>query len=119
MISGKNKLEKQLLFMKNGNYFITYTTYDIIDQFGKIQSKKISREINHKKLIKHCEIGLSTVMISRKIIKKIYFPNLITQEDFALWLSLLRKNYRIKGINYVLSSWRKLDNSLLQIYFKN
>ena len=83
----KNKLEKQLLFMKNGNYFITYTAYDIIDQFGKkIQSKKISREINHKKLIKHCEIGLSTVMISRKIIKKIYFPNLITQEDFALWL---------------------------------
>ena len=31
----KNKLEKQLLFMKNGNYFITYTAYDIIDQFGK------------------------------------------------------------------------------------
>ena len=21
--------------MKNGNYFITYTAYDIIDQFGK------------------------------------------------------------------------------------
>ena len=57
-------------------------------------------------------------MISRKIIKKIYFPNLITQEDFALWLSLLRKNYRIKGINYVLSSWRKLDNSLSSNIFQ-
>ena len=57
-------------------------------------------------------------MISRKIIKKIYFLNLITQEDFALWLSLLRKNYRIKGINYVLSSWRKLDNSLSSNIFQ-
>ena len=43
---------------------------------------------------------------------KIKFPNLNTQEDFALWLSLLRSGIKLNTIRKNLSSWRKTQNSL-------
>ena len=44
--------------------------------------------------------------------KKNSFSNLKTQEDFSLWLKLLRQGYIFKSLNYRLSKWRKLNNSL-------
>ena len=35
-----------------------------------------------------------------------------TQEDFALWLNLLRKGYRLRHLKNILSYWRKTKNSL-------
>ena len=35
-----------------------------------------------------------------------------TQEDFGLWLKLIRKGYKFIPINKFFSSWRKTDNSL-------
>ena len=66
----------------------------------------------YEKLQKKNIIGLSTVMFSRKIIKDINFPNLKTQEDFALWLCLLKKGHKLSHINDLLSSWRKSNDSL-------
>ena len=40
------------------------------------------------------------------------FYSLNTQEDFALWLKLLRQGVKLNTINKVLSSWRKTQNSL-------
>ena len=57
-------------------------------------------------------IGLSTVMINRNIIKDINFPILKTQEDFALWLNLIKKGHILSHINDALSSWRKTNDSL-------
>ena len=63
-------------------------------------------------LMKNCDIGLSTVMISNNIKKDIKFADLKTQEDFALWLKLLKKGYKFKRCNQVLSNWRVTENSL-------
>ncbi len=40
------------------------------------------------------------------------FPILKTQEDFALWLKLLRQGVKLNSIQKNLSSWRKTQNSL-------
>ena len=45
-------------------------------------------------------------MIQKKLFKQLRFPNLKTQEDFALWLKLLRKGYKFFPIKKVLSYWR-------------
>ena len=66
----------------------------------------------YEKLQKKNIIGLSTVMINRNIIKDLNFPNLKTQEDFALWLSLIKKGHKLSHINDSLSSWRKSNDSL-------
>ena len=51
-------------------------------------------------------------MVKSDIIKKFKFPEIKTQEDFGLWLKLLRNNYKFLGINTVYSSWGKDSVSL-------
>ena len=51
-------------------------------------------------------------MVQKKLFKQLKFPNLKTQEDFALWLKLLRKGYKFFRIQKVLSCWRFTENSL-------
>ena len=68
--------------------------------------------MSYSELLKSCDIGLSTVIIKTKILKKNLFNNLKTKEDYALWLKLLRSGVKISGINDNLSSWRKSSFSL-------
>ena len=110
----RNKLKIQYQIMKNKGYKITHTSYKIIDHKGKVIGNRIAREFNNqKKLLKSCDIGLSTVMLKKKIlIKNIRFAEFKTKEDFILWLKILKKGIIIKSINSELTNWRKLENSL-------
>ena len=40
------------------------------------------------------------------------FSNYKTKEDFIFWLKLLKKKYKIFGIDQNLAVWRKTKNSL-------
>ena len=107
------KLSIQLKLMNYSKADISYTAYNIIDKKDKILgTRNVSKEINYKKLSKYCEIGLSTVIIKKKFLKKNQFPQIKTQEDFALWLILIKKGIKFLPIKKVLSSWRMTDNSL-------
>ena len=110
----KDKIMNQINFMKNNNILACHTSYEIINLKNEIIGKRIARNFyNLNDLLKSCDIGLSTVMLSRKIfINKFKFPNLRTKEDFVFWLSLLRENVSIIGLDVKLTSWRKLNNSL-------
>jgi teichuronic acid biosynthesis glycosyltransferase TuaG len=115
----KNKLKIQTKFMNLHKPDICYTPYGIIDSNEKLISKrKVSKNITYNTLIKSCEIGLSTVMISKRIKKEIKFVSLKTQEDFALWLKLLKKGYKFERCNHVLSYWRITKNSLSSNYIQ-
>ena len=60
------------------------TSFDVINDENQIlRSRKVSKQIKYKELIKSNFIGLSTVVFNKKIHSKIKFPNLNTQEDFA------------------------------------
>ena len=99
--------------MLKGRHVFSYSSYNVIGSNGKfLATRHVSKDINYLKLIKSCEIGLSTVMIQKKLFKQLRFPNLKTQEDFALWLKLLRKGYKFFPIKKVLSYWRVTENSL-------
>ena len=110
----KYKLENQISFMKKKNLKFCHTSYEIIDQNGKILGERISRNFSKvDDLIKSCDIGLSTVILKKEIIDyQTKFPNLKTKEDFVLWLKVLQKNILISSLNETLTSWRKIDNSL-------
>ncbi len=108
------KIEKQLEIMKLNKFDITHTSYEIIGKNGQIIGHRNARDFkNLSSLLKSCDIGLSTVIIKKSILKKNdVFPNIKTKEDFVFWLNLLNKNKHIYGINKKLSKWRRLDNSL-------
>jgi len=110
----KNKLKNQLRYMKKKNYLVSHTSYDIINKHNKIINKRIARNFYKiDDLIKSCDIGLSTVVLDKKILNKdIFFPNLKTKEDFVFWLKILKNQYKIGSVKMSLSIWRKLDNSL-------
>ena len=109
----KTKLIKQLKFMKKKSSNFSFTSYNVINEQNKfIKKRVVTMDPTYEKLQKKNIIGLSTVMFSRKIIKDINFPNLKTQEDFALWLCLLKKGHKLSHINDLLSSWRKSNDSL-------
>ena len=67
---------------------------------------------NYKKLIKSCDIGLSTVIIKKSLIKNLRFPNLKTKEDYVLWLEIAKNGKIIHALNTKLTQWRKSKNSL-------
>ena len=110
----KDKLKKQLKFMSQNSCSLSFTSYNVIDDRDKvIKEMKVSKDATYDNLYWSNFIGLSTVMINKKYIpSKIHFPNLKTQEDFALWLSLLRKGFKLRHFSKNLSSWRKTKNSL-------
>ena len=94
-------------------YLFTHTSYLIVDEnekkLGKLEAKK---SLNYNDLLKSCDIGLSTVIFHRKLLKISDFPVIKTKEDYALWLSFARNNINITGINKYYSSWRKNKDSL-------
>jgi len=110
----KDKLKKQLRIMKRKNLSITHTSYEIIEKNNKIIGHRVARTFNNvDSLMRSCDIGLSTVVIKKSILKKSdCFSSMKTKEDFVFWLKLLSKNFKIYGIQIYLTKWRKLNNSL-------
>ena len=110
----KNKIEKQLYFMKKNDFKISHTSYEIIDHKNNVIGMRVAKSFKSlQDLLKSCDIGLSSVLLNKEILsEECIFPNLKTKEDFVLWLKIIKKNIIIAGINENLTSWRKLNNSL-------
>ncbi len=109
----KDKLLKQLNYMKNEKLNFSHTSYYIVNNKKKIISIRNSRDfLNYKDLLKSCDVGLSTVMVRKEVLLNNYFPNLTTKEDFVLWLNILKTGEILKGINEPLTFWRKSSRSL-------
>ena len=108
----KNKLLKQIEFMQKKNIEISHTSYEIIDNNSVIKGTRQAKIMNYKKLIKSCDIGLSTVILKKSLIENLRFPNLKTKEDYVLWLKITKKGKTIHALNARLVQWRKSNNSL-------
>ena len=89
----KDKLKKQLKFMRQNSCSLSFTSYNVIDDRDKvIKEMKVSKDATYDNLYWSNFIGLSTVMINRKYItSKIHFPNLKTQEDFGFMAKVAKK----------------------------
>lgn len=115
----KDKLKNQLLFMLDNNIEFCFTSYSIINKKNVIiKFIKAKKNIEYKNLIKSCDIGLSTVMLKKKLLKDTKFPKIKTKEDYVLWLKLSKKNIKMMGFDQKLVLWRKLDNSLSSSVFQ-
>ena len=115
----RNKIELQLKFMNENNSIISHTTYKVLQKNLKYQIRKAKNFEKLSDLLKSCDIGLSTIVIEKKIIKKKYlFPNLITKEDYVLWLKISRDLSDIHGLQEILTMWRNSKNSLSSNFFQ-
>ena len=109
----KNKLNEQINFMKNQNADFSFTSYSIINDKNHVNRNVVAdKNMTYEKLIKSCDIGLSTVIIKSKLLKLHRFPSIKTKEDYVLWLKLSKSKIKLCGLKKNLASWRKLDESL-------
>ena len=110
----ETKLEEQINFLENNRLDFCHTSYILIDEFkNKIGDRTSKKKLNFNDLLKSCDIGLSTVLMKKKLINdNICFGNTKTKEDYILWLKLSRMGIEINLIDKKLSCWRKNKNSL-------
>jgi len=109
----KDKLSTQIKFMKKNNYFVTHTSYNLVDINKNLISKRKARNLNYIDLINSCDIGLSTVILKKNILKmKNPFPPLKTKEDYVLWLKLSKSGITFYGVDKLLADWTNTPSSL-------
>jgi len=109
----RNKLKKQIFFMKQHKIKISHTSYYIINYKNKVIGQRKAKDLSHKQLLKSCDIGLSTIILDKKLIKNnIKFASIKTKEDYILWLKITLNEKKIYALPDNLTKWRKLDDSL-------
>ena len=110
----KDKLEKQINFMKKKNCAFSYTSYYYIDDEGEKCSKKVEipDTLNYKEALKNTRILTITAMFDMEKIEKdlLKIPD-IELEDMATWWQILKKGYIAYGLNEPLAYYRKVKGS--------
>jgi teichuronic acid biosynthesis glycosyltransferase TuaG len=109
----KNKLEVQITFMEKFQLDCTCTNYSVINKNGNILYSLSPPTVStYESLLKSCDIGLSTVVIKKRIFSHFKFPNLLTKEDYLLWLNISKNGINIIALEKILVHWRDVRGSL-------
>ena len=107
------KLEKQLKFMLDNNYELTYTSYDVTDEPGNFIGKvKCLKKLSYCTLLRDNGIGCLTAMYDSQRIGKMYMPLIRKRQDWCLWLSIIKKTGYAYGLQEYLSIYRERKNSI-------
>ena len=107
-----DKIEYQIKIIKEKNLNFLHGSYYVIDENEKILGEFLSKSLNYDDLIRSCDIGLSTVMISAKISKENLFPDITTKEDYVCWLNIIKIITTLHGDDKSLTLYRKKQTSL-------
>lgn len=108
----EDKLEKQIEFMKNKDIAISCTEYTRVTENGKpINEIKIKEEITYRDLLKNNYLGCLTVIYNAEKLGKRYFKERDKNEDYVLWLEIIKDTGKIYGLKENLAFYRVLDKS--------
>ena len=110
----RNKLQKQLDFMINNNVGFSFTAYETIKEDGSNTGNIVNapKSVDYNNLLKNTIIGCLTVVLDKEIIGDIKMPLLRTRQDFATWLSILKRGHKAYGLNEVLAQYRLVEGSI-------
>ena len=101
------KLEKQLSFIKKYDLAFTYSSYEVIDREDEVLATFVTLpDISYKSMLKTCSVGCLTAVYDREKLGKMYMPTLPKRQDYALWLSILKKIGTTKGLLEPLAYYR-------------
>ena len=113
----KNKLKKQISFMKNNNYAFSYTDYKT---FGE-KKRKINNpsKLSYTDFLRNTSIATSTMMVKRNIIGNIKFTNTKICEDFFFKCKILKKIGNAYCLKQYLTNYRIRKDSLQSNNLRN
>lgn len=101
------KLEEQIPFFNDSHTAIVFSNYEKITENGKRNNRIIiaPKQATYKQLLNENIIGCLTAIYDTQKIGKVYFSK-IGHEDYAMWLSILKKGYIAKNTNSKLALYR-------------
>lgn len=115
----RDKLTKQLFFMKSKKISFSFTGFEIIDSKSKSTGKTVDTKQNgyfsyEDMLTKKATLGCSTVMLKKKSFKGLLvMPSIRTGQDYAFWLKLLKNtNEKAHILSLPLTNYRITPNSI-------
>lgn len=111
----KDKLEKELAFLKEKDAAFVFTGYEFADETGKGTGKvvRVPKQLTYKEALKNTTIFTSTVLFDMKKTGRelLYMPQ-IKSEDTALWWKILRQGYTAYGLDENLVKYRRAGKTL-------
>ena len=113
-IWAKDKLEKQVAFMKKNGYVFSYTQYNEINSNSEEIGKYVTgpKSISKRRFFNYCWVGCLTVMYNRDIVGLIQINNAIAKRnDYALWLKVCKKA-KCYLLPKILASYRRREGSI-------
>ena len=108
----QNKLEKQIKFMLKNNALISCTEYTRVTEDEKEINDIIIKEIiTYEDMLKNNYLGCLTVIYNANKLGKRYFNEREKNEDYVLWLEIVKETKIIFGLKENLAFYRVLNNS--------
>ena len=108
----EEKLEKQIKFMKEQNALISCTEYTRVTEDEKeINDIIIKEKITYEDMLKNNYLGCLTVIYNANRLGKRYFKEREKNEDYVLWLEIVKETKIIFGLKENLAFYRVLNNS--------
>lgn len=110
----ENKISKQIKFMEENNYNFSFTGYEHIDESSnKLGIKiRVPQKVSYNMLLWHDYFGCLTVMYNQKKLGKIYSENIRKNNDYSLFLNILKKERYAYGIKENLAKYRIRNGSI-------
>ncbi len=107
-----DKIERQVRFMEDNNYDLSYSFYEKMDWQGNRNNRIIhTRDITtYKNLLKSNSIPCLTSMIRKCVIGETRFKQ-IPQEDLCFWLDILKKGIKAYNLKEITALYREAKNS--------
>lgn len=89
----REKLERQIKFMKDNGYAFSYTYYSIIQANGKKDPYVYTgpKKVTRRKLFNYCYYSTITVMYDREVVGLVQIEDLKKNNDYALWFEVSKK----------------------------
>ena len=116
----KDKLTKQIAFMEENNYSLTFTNFDILLPNGSMSRKTVKKDtITYKDLLKRNFMGCLTVIYNQDEIGKHYMPvDCEKREDHGAWLDITRSGIIAYKLDDYLSIYRVFGTSVSSNKFR-
>lgn len=107
------KLEEQIPIFDEPHTAIVFSNYEKISYDGKRNGRIITApiQVTYKQLLKENIIGCLTAIYDTQKVGKLYFSK-IGHEDYAMWLSILKKGYIAQNTNSTLALYRINSKSI-------
>lgn len=108
------KLSKQIAFMQEKDIAVSFSSYELMDEEGKSLGKMIKAlsKVNFSKMLKSNYVGNLTGIYNAEQLGKVYMPNIRKRQDWALWLTLIKKVGAAYSLEEPLARYRVRENSI-------